>query len=85
MKPNHAANGALVALLVAGLTAGTPTLLAATDTAIPELTSTAVLRVVGVPFDDVLFLRNSPSLSADDSPNKLLGIPVGANGGSLVR
>jgi hypothetical protein len=77
MKPSHAPNGALS---VAAFTAGTPTILAATDTATPELTCAVVLCVVGVAFDDVPFLRNSPSLSADDSPNKLLGIRAGRGG-----
>jgi hypothetical protein len=85
LKPNHAPIGALVALLVAVLIAGIPTLLAATDTATPDLTCTAVLRLVGVPFDDVNILPNSPSLSADDSPNKLLGIPAGARGIEALR
>lgn len=69
----------VVALAFAALAAVIPTIVAA-ESPIPGLSCTAVLRVVGVASDDVLFVRNSPWVPIDNMQNKLVGIPAGARG-----
>jgi hypothetical protein len=68
-------------LSVAAAAVATPVRTAAAETSLHQLSCTTMLRVVGVTSDDVLFLRDTPSLPrGHETTNKLAGIPSGAQG-----
>jgi hypothetical protein len=77
----RSAKSAVAALSIAGAAAAMPDRIAAAETSMQLFSCTTMLRVVGVTADDVLYLRDTPSLPrGHENANKLVGIPAGAQG-----